>query len=354
MERSIHNGIVPLDTDIAAVRERYARFARDEAPHRSALYADWATRVADDAAVAAVIARLAPLQRQPALVFAVTRMLGVGLVAAPQWAAWLTGNADAVVAEASVRGVQTNEPLRCAALLPALSRIDGPIALVEVGASAGLCLYPDRYSYRYRTPAGIVALDPGDRASTVVLEAEWRGPWHPLRMPEVVWRAGIDLQPRDAADPVDRAWLTGLVWPGETGRAERVEAALDVVAADPPLQVAGDAADALADLMARAPKDATLVVTTPGVLAHVPRAGRERIIEVARRAGHWVTMDAAGLHAATDGAWHPAPDRRRWPNGTFVLALDGGVMAAVDPLGGIVAPIAEGWEWHPAAPVDRG
>src|SRR3712207_7397840 len=38
---------------------------------------------------------------------------------------------------------------RCAALLPALATIDGPLALVEVGASAGLCLYPDRYGYEY-------------------------------------------------------------------------------------------------------------------------------------------------------------------------------------------------------------
>jgi hypothetical protein len=351
---NIHNGTVPLESDIAAVRERYARFARDEAPHRSALYADWAARVAGDAAVAAVITRLAPLQRQPALVFAVTRMLGCGLVAAGEWAAWLTENADAVVAEASVRGVQTNEPLRCAALLPALARIEGPIALVEVGASAGLCLYPDRYSYRYRTPGGTAAIDPASGVSTVVLEAEWRGPWQPLRLPEIVWRAGVDLQPRDAADPTDRAWLTGMVWPGETGRAERVNAALDIVAADPPLLVAGDAADVLGDLMARAPKEATLVVTTPGVLAHVPRAGRERIIDVARGADHWVTMDATGLHAATAGSWHPAPDSRAWPNGTFALAFDGEVIAAVDPLGGIVVPIADGWEWHPAASTDRG
>ena len=47
------------------------------------------------------------------------------------------------------RRTQTNEPRRCATLLPALAQLDGPLALLEVGASAGLCLYPDRYSYRY-------------------------------------------------------------------------------------------------------------------------------------------------------------------------------------------------------------
>ena len=67
-----------------------------------------------------------------------------------EWAEWVSDHADEVVAECSARSLQTNEPLRCAALLPALSGIDGPIALLEIGASAGLCLYPDRYSYRYR------------------------------------------------------------------------------------------------------------------------------------------------------------------------------------------------------------
>ena len=83
-----------------------------------------------------------------------------------EWAEWVAAHADEVVAECSVRSLQTNEPLRCAALLPALSGIDGPIALLEVGASAGLCLYPDRYSYRY---GGGPDLDPREGASTVVL-----------------------------------------------------------------------------------------------------------------------------------------------------------------------------------------
>lgn len=349
----IHNGTVTRDPEIDAVQGRYRRFARDEAPHRSPLYAQWAARVAEVDAVAAVVARLAPLQRQPPLVFAVARMLGSGLVAADEWGAWLCENADAFVAAASQRGVQTNEPLRCAALLPALGRIHGPIALLEVGASAGLCLYPDRFSYRYRTPEGVVALDPADGPSTVTLAAEWRGdPPARLRLPEIVWRAGIDLQPRDAADPADRAWLTGLVWPGETGREERVRAALDIVAADPPHLVAGDAADRLEDLMAQAPRGLTLVVTTPGVLAHVPRAGREKIVHTARGAGHWLTMDAAGLHSAVDGQWHPAP--HAWPNGAFALALDGAVLAAVDPLGAIVEPISAQREWRPRESSPRG
>lgn len=37
---------------------------------------------------------------------------------------------------------------RAAALLLVLAQLPGPLSLIEVGASAGLCLYPDRFTYR--------------------------------------------------------------------------------------------------------------------------------------------------------------------------------------------------------------
>lgn len=317
-----------------AVADRYERFAREEAPGRSLIYEAWARRVVDDPTVAAVLARIAETRRQPPLVFAVMRLLGAPMEGIDAWANWVTRNADALVAECARRSVQTNEPLRCAALLPVLSLIDGPIALLEVGASAGLCLFPERYSYRYRRAGDIVSLDPAGGASPVVLESVLEGE-PALRMPDIVWRAGIDLAPLDARAEHDRAWLTGLVWPGEQGRRERVTGALDIVAADPPLLVSGDGADAMPDLAARAPRDATLVVTTPGVLAHVPRVRRAAVIDAARRAGRWITLDAAGLH---DG-WSQRP---RTPRGGFALALDGEVLGEADPLGAWVA-------WHPGS-----
>ena len=47
------------------------------------------------------------------------------------------------------RRVQTNEPARCAPLLPVLARLPQPLAMLEVGAAAGLCLLADRYGYNY-------------------------------------------------------------------------------------------------------------------------------------------------------------------------------------------------------------
>lgn len=342
-----NGGVDSVETAAAAdetarVAERFARFARDEAPGRSALYGEWAAGVSGDADVQRVLARIPATRRQPPLVFGVTRLLGSGEPGFAEWREWLLAHADDVVAECARRSLQTNEPLRCAALLPALSLIPGPIALVEIGASAGLCLYPDRYSYRYRGAAGSRDLDPADGPSAVVLECAVRGERMPeVSLPEIVWRAGIDLAPLDPSAPETERWLTGLVWPGEEGRARRVHDALRIAAADPPRLVAGDGAAMLAEVAASAPRGATLVVQTPGVLAHVPWAARRELIGAARSVGRWITLDAPALH---DG-WTTASDPDRWPGG-FALGLDGEVIAAADPLGGW-------WARHPAEAPSR-
>jgi hypothetical protein len=56
---------------------------------------------------------------------------------------------DALRATILGRSTQTNEPGRCAALLPVLARLPQSLALLEVGASAGLCLLPNFYAYDY-------------------------------------------------------------------------------------------------------------------------------------------------------------------------------------------------------------
>ncbi len=318
----------------APVIERFQRFADHEAPGRSALYAEWASGVAGDLRMASVLAAIPATHRQPPLVFAVTRMMGAPEGVYAEWAEWVLAHADQVVQECSRRSLQTNEPLRCAALLPALSGIPGPIALLEVGASAGLCLYPDRYSYRY---LGGGDLDPVDGVSSVVLTSTLsaaEGSALPaLRLPDVVWRAGIDLEPLDAADPIDRRFLTSLVWPGEHGRVERIEAALDIARAERPLLVRGDATEAgvLDALAALAPAGTTLVVTTPGVLPHIPRAGRDRLFAaIAALDAEWITIDSPSLHAQ----WNPPLDAPQWSG--FVLGRGGVALADVDPLGAFV------------------
>lgn len=325
-----------------AVRERFERFARDEAPGRSAVYAEWAAGVVEDPEVQAVLTRISAQHRQPPLVFAVTRLLGAGTGDYARWRSFVLSRPEQVIAECERRMVQTNEPLRLAALLPALSLIEGPIALLELGAAAGFCLYPDRFSYRFTAPDGrrLLRIDPSDSSDPVVLESTVRGELPPLRMPDVVWRAGIDLEPVDVRDAAGRAWMRALIWPGENERAERIAGAIAIVQEDPPLLLAGDAEARLQELVSLAPRDATLVITTPGMLVYLPHDARRSLIDAIRTTGaRWITIDSPGLHEG----WRTPIDRAGFEG--FALAIDGRVLADADPLG-------RWWEWRAGAGTD--
>jgi len=141
---------------------RYARFAEEEAHGRSPLYETIARGVAADAEIIGFLLSLPTAKRQPNLLLAVVRHLFGTPV---DWLAFrerLLSGRDAVRAVMQSRSTQTNEPARCATLLPVLARLPQPLALIEVGASAGLCLLPDRYGYDY----GRVILPTGARSPT--------------------------------------------------------------------------------------------------------------------------------------------------------------------------------------------
>jgi hypothetical protein len=165
------------------------------------------------------------------------------------------------------RRTQTNEPARCALLLPALAALPQPLALLEVGASAGLCLLPDRYAYDY---AGRRV---GNGGPVLRCRPEGGVPV-PDALPEVVWRRGLDLSPVDVRDADAVRWLELLVWPGEEYRLDDLHGALAVAREDPPPVVPGDLVTDLPALAAEAPADATLVIFHTAVLAYVPSAGR--------------------------------------------------------------------------------
>ncbi len=71
---------------------------------------------------------------------------------------WAHEHAGEVLQVLSTRRTQTNEVTRCATLRPALALLPQPLALIEVGASAGLCLLYDRWRY---CPAPLILLISG-------------------------------------------------------------------------------------------------------------------------------------------------------------------------------------------------
>ena len=223
-------------------------------------------------------------------------------------------NWPVIEAELQSRATQTNEVGRCALLVPVLASLPQPLALLEVGASAGLGLYPDRYSYRY----GHHLLGTGGP----VLDCELTGTAPPARLPQIVWRAGLDLNPLDVTDPTDLAWLKALIWPEQRTRLERLRAAAAIATGDPPRLITGDLVDDLAQLAASAPHDATLVVFHTSVLYQVPVSRRLRFFETVRALpGHWISVEAADV--VTFPRLPPPPDDTLHN----VLALDGRPLA---------------------------
>lgn len=295
------------------------RRAAIELAGTSELQVAWATGVAADETVIDLIDRLPREHRQPSLIFSVARWLGAPAADWPEFRRFLVEEWPRIEAAARERRTQTNEVGRCAPLLAALDRIPGPIALLEVGASAGLCLGLDAYAYRFDDGPVIGAGSP-------VLECRTSGDGSaPTRMPEVVWRRGIDLVPLDLNAEDDSSWLEALLPPDRPDRLARLRAARSALSEDPPEVVAGDAVDALPAVAATAPSGATLVIAALGTLVYLPPADRSAVAALAAGlVARLVTLEpvsalpevAARLAALT--APGPTP---------FVLALDGEPLA---------------------------
>jgi hypothetical protein len=288
----------------------YAEFGAREARGVSPAYERLSLAISRDDEVLALIGTLPAAKRRPNLLYGVVRLLA-GPVGDPDaFHEFTVANWAAIEAQMRTRATQTNEAGRCAVLLPVLAGLPQPLALLEVGASAGLCLYPDRYTYRYgEHPVG---------SGEPVLECTITGTAAPAARPEVVWRAGLDLNPLDVTDPADVAWLDALIWPEHAHRRARLRAAAAVAAADPPLLIRGDLVHDLPALAARAPAGATLVVFHTSVLYQVSAARRKAFADVVRGLpGHWIANEDPDV--LRYDALPPAPDHALHN----VLALDG-------------------------------
>jgi hypothetical protein len=323
------------ERDFAAVRERYLRFAEHEARGVSPLYEEMARAVADSEPLLRFVATLPEPKRQPNLVFAAVRHLHGTPEDAEHFARLVAAHADDIRRTVLARSTQTNEPGRCATLLPVLARLPEPLALLEVGASAGLCLLPDRYAYDY----GRAAVQPrwlgGSPPPVFPCRANDATPI-PDRVPEIAWRAGLDLSPVDLSHPGEAAWLETLVWPGNEPRADRLRAAIRVGREDPPRLVRGDLLTDLPALAAQAPPDATLVVFHSAVLAYVPPDVRGRFAEsVAELGAVWISNEFPRVLPAIAAKLREPP-----PEDRFILAVDGEPVALAAPHGQSVDWIA--------------
>lgn len=310
----------------------YADFATTQAHGYAPLYEEICRGVAEDAELVAALDRLPRARRIPNLLLGVVRLLGGPVADFPSFRAWASANWAAVAAEMMVRSTQTNEAGRCATLLPVLAALPGPLSLVEVGASAGLCLQPDRYRYSYD---GGPELGPAD--SPVLLSCRTSGSVPvPTAVPEVVHRVGVDLSPLDPRSPDDLAWLEALVWPGQPERLDRLRAAAAVAARDPAPMVTGDLNEVVQDVIDACPADSTAVVFHSAVLVYLSTVERATFAAtMATSRAHWLSNEGPRVFPDIDAlVARPAPTQSPAP---FVLALDGRPVAWTSPHGASIS-----------------
>jgi len=274
----------------------------------SPLYERLALAAADDPDVLRLLLPAAPHDRLPHLLFAAVQFLllgeGSGLLEAFEdrpygvfrdWCQARRGEIEALVA---TRFVQTNEVGRCASVVLCLASVAArsgrPLALLEVGASAGLNLGFDRYRYVFGEGSTLGAEDAG-----VVLAPRVVGPPVPrLSMPPVVWRRGLDRSPVDVTDDDAVRWLRACIWPEQAWRRALFDQAVTATRTDPPDIVTGDAIADLAEAVAGAPNDAALCVLHTAVLQYVAdrRAFVDALTDLAgERPVWWVSGEPPGL-----------------------------------------------------------
>jgi hypothetical protein len=211
----------------------------------------------------------------------------------------------------ATRHTNTNEVGRSAVLGPALTyvaaRLGTPIAVVDVGCSAGLNLYCDHYLLDYGH-AGTT----GPRDASVQIACEVVGAPAPIaaQLPAISARMGIDQDPVDVSDDDQVRWQLACVWP-DTGRLPRTRKALEEVRRAPPQIVRGDAVDTVGDVLSGLPSGSTAVVTTTWALAYLSKERRLKFREKLAKASRkrpvaWISGESAGVVDVFDGIAAPS------------------------------------------------
>lgn len=185
---------------------------------------------------------------------------------------------------------QTNEAGRSASFMAGLlwlsERLGACFELNEIGASAGINTMMERYYYDL---GGVTA---GPDNSPMRIKPEWRGN-APAKAPvAIVSIQGCDQAPVDLSDPDAALRVKSYVWPENSERLTRMDAAIALATQKRPDIVR---ADALAWVLERlsAPQDegAVRVFNHSIVWQYIPEERRQRITEAIEAAGRVATAE---------------------------------------------------------------
>lgn len=291
---------------VSLISEKFTDFAHYECQGSSELYEILSYKIAEDEEMLRLASHARPGQPIPNLLFgAVHFLLLKGFEhelnqfyhnlssstrkveeAYPFFKDFCMQNAGAISELLRSKIVQTNEVRRCAYLYPALSNVhqlsSKPLALIEIGTSAGLQLFMDQYSYSYGTKQVF-----GKKDSGIHISSDLRGGALPTihgNIP-IAARIGVDLHINDVTKEEDVLWLNALIWPEHHERRKLFEKTAGFVKDKKVQLIEGDGVELLTQLCEKIPKDQQICVFHTHVANQMPSETKEKLLKVIKEIG---------------------------------------------------------------------
>lgn len=276
---------------LAKLSKQFRTFAKNECENSSPLYEHLANKIADDNELLKIATSIPQGQPVPNLLLAGVQYLlssskddlvhfYPSLTTTPKaisevypvFKAFVLSHSDELKTLFQEKLVQTNEIRRCSYLYPMMTEIyeshKKPLALLEIGASAGLQLGMDQYNYCYNQQLHI-----NNSNNAFVLSSENRGQPLPASItnaPVVCKRVGIDLNPINIHNEEELRWLQALIWPEHEERRLLLNQALPILKELDLQLIKGDAIKLIKDISREINEDAMLVVYHTHVANQIP------------------------------------------------------------------------------------
>jgi hypothetical protein len=196
-------------------------------------------------------------------------------------------NKNEIIHLLQIKLVQTNEVRRCAYLYPVFNFIyektKKPLALIEIGTSAGLQLLWDKYSYSYNANEVV-----GNKDSRLHITSELKGEITPFLLstpPPVSTRMGIDLNTVDLTDEEEYLWLKSLIWPEHKDRLMMFERAASYIKECLVQLVEGDGVSLLKGIVDRVSNDSAVCIFHTHVANQMLIKTRKQLLSIVESIG---------------------------------------------------------------------
>lgn len=293
---------------IKQLSKRFYRFAIDECKDSSELYEFLSLKIAEDREILQLSSHAQKGQPVPNLLFGAVHFLLLqgkehdlkdfypSIVHQPKnvenaffpFKDFCLKNDEQIINILQTKLVQTNEVRRSAYLYPAFcymyEQVKKPLSLIEIGTSAGLQLFWDKYSYSYKTTKEIY----GDPDSAVHITSEIKAEELPLLLktaPPVSTRIGIDLHVIDVTNEDDYLWLKALIWPEHKQRRQLfIDAARNIT--DNALElIEGDGISLLPEIVNNIQDDSVICIFHTHVANQLPQEAKKQLMDTITKIG---------------------------------------------------------------------